>query len=282
MEHISHKRYIFPELDFLRYVRNTYLKNINLQTGGSVKEKIHKFKDNHKIYSLRVATIEYDGFIRILVLSKSEKECVTVLIDKTSDEAILHNMSYYKDCALEGLKRPGGGTVLLRFIYKYIISIKNKYGITKIVLQDNSFLYCNRCSTTTKLARLKMLTHGYTWYSKYGFKPYDPLKKSLDRKLLKAYEINKKTILKLKTTKLDIIKITNKVQRKEKTKYDLNKIKEMMKNYPIMGLFLRRLSNEYDKYCCLINYILEEIYNPMPPKKPLMYDMFKKDFYLKI
>ena len=42
--------------------------------------------------------------------------------------ASLNNMSYFPDCAYEGLKRPGGGKILLEFIISYLKQNKKKYG----------------------------------------------------------------------------------------------------------------------------------------------------------
>ncbi len=274
---------------YMKFLRDHNVKiSLNNQKGGY--SKIEKFIDKGKTYHFNVETIDSEDFVQIILLSKNNKECVTVLIDKATNETILNNMSYYKDCrlstcsfnnslsAVEGLKRPGGGSVLLMFIYNYLLAIKNKYNIKQILLKDNSFLYCKNCPTTTKLARLKMLTHGYTWYSKYGFKPYNTETNSPDKKLLKAYNLNKKLIMKLKTTSVDILKIV----KNNKIKYDTDELKRLIDKYDLLGLFVRRLTHDFEKYCCLINDILEEVYNPMPPQKPLLYDMFKKDFYLSI
>ena len=314
---IPNKFYML-EMDFMRdivygfgyemeIITNTMKKNWHKKGNhyglyGGYKESIHKFEDNDgKIYTFKVGVgddASPDGNrIKIIVLSETEQDCVTVFIDESVGDAILHNVSYYRDCAKEGLRRPGvkqnrilranficlrGGTILLRFIHKYLLAIKNKYKIKRIVLRDNSQIYCEKCSHNIKLARLKMLTHGRTWYSKYGFMPYDPESHKPDKIMLKKYELNKKIILTLKTSNLDIIKIANEVKKKEKLDYKIDEIKRLTLKYPLMCLFVRRLVDEYPKYCCLIHYILEKIYKPMPPNQALMYDMFGQVFYLDI
>ncbi len=278
-------KYMRLEIDFLR---DTYFcTNRNnyglLQTGGASKEVTHEFKDGTKTYHLPVTTITYPEMTRIIIYSDKEEECVTVIIYKGETDAILHNMSYYEGCATEGLTRPGGGTVLLRFIYRYLLSVKNKFKINKIVLKDTSYIFCEQCPHSIFLARLNMITHGHTWYTKYGFLPYDPQKKLPDDKLIKAYELNKKAVVTLKTVAINFGTVARKLSADNKdVVISWATIKKLIYEYPLMQQFLKRLVTEYDKYCCVIHYVLEEIYDPTPPKKPLLYDMYQKTFYLEI
>lgn len=110
------------EFDFLRDVQQDYkiplsFYNSKLQSGGSSTISTHKFKDKGKIYTFKVSTEKHDDATKISVVSPDDHECVSVLIYKGVKDAILYNMHYRSDCAKEGLKRPGGGSVLLRFIY---------------------------------------------------------------------------------------------------------------------------------------------------------------------
>lgn len=162
------------------------------------------------------------------------------------------------------------------------MSIKNKYKLDKIVLKDTSYLDCSGCYNDVSLARLKMLTEGRTWYSKYGFKPYNTTAQKLDDRVLKGYKANKKIIPKLKTSHLDIIDIVKDVYKQEDIKYDLREITTLMREYKYLSAFVRKLSMNLPKYCCLISYILKEIYKPIPPKKPLLYDLYGETFYLNI
>ncbi len=281
------------ELDFIRDIMYDYCKPLSFyrmkqQYGGSTTEAIHKFTDKGKTYRFNVSTEIHDDAIKIIVLSKSEQECITVIIYKDSNDAILHNMSYYPDCAQldnqanEGLKRPGGGSILLRFIYKYLVALKNKYKINKIVLKDNSYLYCDNCTYNISLARLKMLTEGRTWYSKYGFKPYNPKIQQPDTELLKRYNQNKKIITKLKTSELNILNMAKYVNRKEEANYDLRELDKLTKEYRLLGAFIKKLSMNFQKYCCLIYYVLKEVYESKVGKPVLLNDMYGKTFYLNI
>lgn len=266
-------------------INNTMKTNKNSHYGlyGGFKESEHKFEDKDgKIYTFRVGvaddTAPSGNRKRIVVLSETEQECVLVFIDEDVGDAILQNVSYYRDCAQEGLRRPGGGTILLRFIYKYLVAAKNKYNIKRIVLRDNSHIYCEKCSRQINLADLKMTTDGRTWYSKYGFKPYDPIGKKPKKALLKGFELNKKILMKLKTNSLNIVKIAEKVKRKEKVNYSIDEIKRLMSKYEFMTPFIKRLADEFPKYCCLLHYILERLYDPKYGFRLTSY--YEKIFYL--
>ena len=105
------------------------------QKGGYTKTI--KFDD----YTFKLSVEENKEFYHISVITPSADECITVYIFKGTQLVNLHNMSYYQECAKEGLKRPGGGKVLLKFIINYLKQNKDKYKIKRILLKDNSYLY---------------------------------------------------------------------------------------------------------------------------------------------
>ncbi len=280
--------YSLLEMNFMHDVHTNNISRPYTQGGGAgskaMTEKTHAVEDKGKTYHFRVRTEHSKEMVRIIVITENEEECITVIIYEGDTDAILHNMSNYSECAKEGLVRPGGGTLLLRFIHKYLVDAKKRYNINRIVLKDNSYVYCEKCAHTPKLARLKSLTHGYTWYSKYGFKPYDPVTKKPDKEMLEAYHLNKKIAIVLKTSKVDVLQIAKQLNKDTTNEHlDMEELKNLTKMYPLMSLFVRRLVTKYDKYCCLIHYILERIYVSKPPNiSALMYDMYGKDFYLDI
>ena len=141
--------------------------------------------------------------------------------------------------------------------------MKDKFKINRIILKDNSFLICDYKQQTVKLAQLRMITHGKPWYAEYGFKPYDNLNERPDKKL--EHVINKNNIIldKLKTNCIDIINIVkDAIIANKLNDIDIAKIKQLMKNYPMMRSFIIRLSNELDKYCVILNSLLRELYDP--------------------
>jgi hypothetical protein len=251
--------------------------------GGLVSNNLVEYEENGKHYEFNIRRYKDDDITRIAIVSNDEQECVTVLIHDGTHEAILNNMTYMDNCARQGLKRPGGGSLLLRVIYKYLTDRKSDLKIDKLVLSDYSFLHCEKCGHSLKLSRLKMLLDGETWYTKFGFRPWDQETHKQDLKLLKAYNLNKQIAKDLTVNDIDlhnIIKTINKTERK--ISYDLKSVVSIAKNHTKLASFIKELMKQKEKYCCLVEYILAEIYNPMPPKVPLMYDMYKKPFYLKL
>jgi len=85
----------------------------------------------------------------------------------------------------------GGGTILLKMAIQFLKDNKKKYGIHRIVLQDNSMLRCPINRTEIKLNLLHTLKFGHTWYGgRYGFRPYDHNTKSTNKLLMEKYEKN--------------------------------------------------------------------------------------------
>ena len=259
--------------------------NDNILIGGKPKKEIHKFIDEGGVYTYTVFVDEnYDPFtIHIVVVTPQENDCVTVLIDKKEKIAVLHNMSYFEGCAQmesrEGLKRPGGGTKLLRFALNLLLELSQRYHFKRILLKDNSFIHCNKCSKTVKLASLRMITHGLTWYGKYGFKPYDPGTSKPSELLKNALNTNNKTLSVLKTKDVNIINIVKDTIKKEKLKnININEIERLIKQYPLFRNFIVRLTKEFDKYCCILVHIMDIVYYT----KIKLVDFDGKTFYLDI
>lgn len=184
----------FQQLEFnhlinLVHTHNISIKPLNIklnsQKGGANKE--YKFNN----YTFNVSIYKQDGRIHIAIITSTKQdECVTVFID--NKDAIIHNMSYDKQCAKEGLKQPGGRNILMEFTLDLLKKNKDKLKIKRVLLTDYSYLICPNCDENVKLARLRMITNGESWYMKYNFKPYDALKQQPDEILLKGIDINKK------------------------------------------------------------------------------------------
>lgn len=265
---------------------------IKIQVGG-VRTEYQKFIDigvsreteslcSKGIYTYEINIEEIDSDrIRISIVTPNGQDCVTVLIFKSDRIAELHNMSYFDNCAMEGLSKPGGGNKLLRFALNLLMKWKDDYGIARIILKDNSFLYCVECSENIKLSQLRLITHGKTWYESYGFRPYDELKRKPSSSLLKSMDTTKRILKGLKTTDIDTIKLVSDVIKKESLEgVDIDEMKRLVNNYPVLRDFIIRLSREMGKYCCIIMYVLKVIYNP--ETRLGLTDFYRKSFYLDI
>ena len=135
------------------------------QKGGGVTKIEYNF-DNRKfiLYEIGSNKHGYD----ISVHRKDDIDdpcyCLHITTDPIEKIAVLHNISYYRDCVKTGLEHPGGGGILLKLCIKYIKENKNKYKSEKLILQDNSFYKCYKNNKTIWLSLLHTLLFGHTWY----------------------------------------------------------------------------------------------------------------------
>ena len=187
-------------------------------------------------------------------------------------------MSYYDNCAKEGLLKSGDGSVLLRFILNYLSSNSEKYDISRVLLTDNSYLICESCDDNIKLARLRLITHGQTWYMKYGFKPYNAEKQKPDCILMKNIEMDRKKLEKLETRQIPILKIIQEIS-KESINFKLEEMERLQWKYKLLKNFVTRLTKEYEKYCCLLVYILKFLFEGRGKQLPILFDTYKKSYY---
>ncbi len=259
--------------NFLANMQSTYNikpnENMIVQTGGyQIEDKKYKFIDNGGLYTFNCHIKDNADSTQISILSKSEQDCGIIYIDKNEKIAIL--------CAKEGLKKPGGGTILLRFILNMIVGNRKKYNVNRIVLTDNSYITCKNCSENIKLSRLKILLKGSPWYMKFGFQPYDAYKKKPSHELSKALEVNRDIIKKLKTKDIDVITFSKNLNM------DVKHIQKLADKYTLMRDFIIELLYDHDTNCCLVERILKELFNPVAPKKSTLYDFHGKQFYIDI
>lgn len=63
---------------------------------------------------------------------------------------------------------------------------------------------------------------------------------------------------------------------------DIKEIKRLSNKYPLLSEFMIRISQEYDKYYCLMVYILEYLFETKIGKKPILIDLYKKSYIMKI
>ena len=104
-----------------------------------------------------------------------------------------------------------------------------------------------------------------------------------DDKLLEDYNRNNQILKIFKTENeyFDINKIIENTIKKNKiTNVDVNKIKELVKKYPLIKDFVTRLSKEFDKYCYFIVEILDSLFRPI--YKTGLTNFKGKSFYLDI
>jgi hypothetical protein len=261
---------------FLWDCYSTYNLPVNkdiVQIGGNDEgvNKTYTFADIGGLYNFTCNIKENKNSVQVTVLGAGETDCGIIYIDRTINIALIHSISYHKSCAKEGLMKPGGGGILLKFMINFIIWHKQKYDVKRIALRDNSYLACENSSDTVKLARLKMLTSGKTWYMKYGFKPYDSYEQKPNKDLMLRYIEDAKTVQKLTVKDIDVVKLAEKDIKKE--------VKKLAELYPRLKDFVRVIAMDLNTYCSLVDNILSELYGP---KRKLLEDPFEKSVYLDI
>jgi hypothetical protein len=224
--------------------------DIPLQTGGSVYEIDY---NNTKI---KFDKMDFGKESVIYTLYKSNDvstrpECIIVMVNKKEKVSAIHNLSYDDKCFTSNNKKyiATNGSSLLKIALKLIDDIKDHYQLISVELIDNAKKKCEN-KKNIELWAIYMLTHGDTWYGKYGFVPKDD-----DKKIL--YQKNKKKMKKLLVTDTDIMDIL-KIYSK-KTGYDgiYNNIDNMIKEYKndkVTTLFMSLLMN-YDNTCELFYYM---------------------------
>lgn len=253
----------------------------SMHGGGSVIKyyKHHEDNEDNEEYTFKVLIEEDDEQIQLTVLNFNKADqCIIVLIYKDSTNAILQNLTYDAGCALEGLKTPKGGNVLMNFIIKYLKSRKSKYNVNRILLSDISFLLCHGCGFNLNLSRLRAFTHnGLTYYMKFGFKPYNDITNGLDHEKLQEIGKNNDRLKVLSVKDVDIIGITNNVNKNL-----LPDIKKLMTEYHNLKQFIIRLVLEKDKYCCIIEHIMKRLFDPDVGQVKLLTDFYHQKYYLDI
>ena len=156
---------------------------------------------------------------------------------------------------------------------KIIIKIAKERGFKQIRLEDKSMFNCLDSKNRLKysLKNVHILTHGYPWYYKYGFK-------FIDKDDHRYVKINYNTIRKLKTRYIifnQFIKLIKKriVNSKEIYINDpiifndiiINDILEIYKRYQNNNICL--FFNEFThKYCDLMSLIYEKLFDHLKLK----------------
>lgn len=236
-----------------------YLK----QCGGGTKKIKYKYEgykfvifedidSNETAYS-----IHYDDNL------DNPRTCMVLLVDKEENIVYVDNISYYSNCVSSGMPRTKGGSLLLRMTIEFVKNVlQYKYNLKYIQLKDNSFIYCEQTKEKVQFDNFYMLSHGDTWYGKYGFIPLDIEKGITDYKAQVNYEVNKRLvdIVKVECTNLrEYIKRAIRSLKLEQ-KYTEKKIDKMIDTYKgrSVKVFINDFVKNYDATCGMFaNFYLD-------------------------
>jgi hypothetical protein len=223
-----------------------------------IKEFIVKFKGvNYTFNTYHDKELIHYRFYQ----SKSDNECVHVIVDKNKRKCEIHNISYDSKCMpkTEITDKKGGSLVLIAL--KLIDMIKDNYKLKYVMLTDNSAKYCKN-KHRIELHKMLTLTTGITWYAKYGFVPKEEFynkqfqqnKKRMDNILLKDVANMKKYLIyghKKSKSEIDISKLIKFYE--SELEVDNYKLKD----------FLSKLLQRFDKICDIFYYFYQELYQEL-------------------
>jgi hypothetical protein len=142
------------------------------------------YTEAHQIGPYRIERANDKDDTRIILWNPT-RPCVTMVIDRTNNEAAMDAVEYDPDCTSpEKMKRGEGTRAMVDFCLEYLRGERVK----KVQLTDRSTIRCN--GVRVNLSVMYFLKYGHTWYEKYfGFRPrpdyaeeYEELKEA--RKLL--------------------------------------------------------------------------------------------------
>ena len=241
---------------------NNYLNIVSSLVGGT------KNNDNTKIKYM------FEGHIFIIFKDSDEYNityaihqnddinlsiCMLLMIEPDEKIIYIENISMYSNCTKIGMPKTKGGTLLLNLTLDFIKKVlKPKYNLKYIQLRDNSNLYCEKTKTSIEFDSFYMLTHGNTWYGKYGFIPFDVNTNKVDKIKLKQYKKNQELVkTKLQNTNvLNIIKsLHSPTSEKQKS---IDKYFEENKNMTVQE-FISEMAHDFKHNCKTLHISYKKI-----------------------
>lgn len=247
--------------------------------------KEFRYIQNDKTYTFVMTADEERDRTTYSVTGTRGSGCLVVFVARDSRIATLGTVSYADDCAKEGLRYPGGGTVLLRFILKFLKTHKRIMRIDRIVLKDNSLKYCAP-GPAIHLPIMYTLLHGDTWYGKYGFRPYEPSSNTPDNWSIDRYQRNKAIIERVKVSEVPQLRqyIIDAFEKVNPSTLDLGKVLQWLDQFldkderlaTFLQAFLYR-ERLYDETCILFREFYRQLADDIN-----LYPFTGQSFYLDI
>lgn len=202
---------IFKNISYNKFKKDFIIKD-NLIGGGHNNIKI-----NYKDIQYKFIKIESENQYILFSDDKDKHECISIIISKEDKIAEINGISNYISCLKKSnlleLTNTGVGSILLKITLKMLKKYKDKLGINKISLTDNSKKKCSNKNIV--LSQMLFLLTGNTlygnpknfWgcprnknhtdfclYGKYGFRPREIFENKLDEQLDKKYQENQNII----------------------------------------------------------------------------------------
>lgn len=261
--------------NFSIYMRENYFldKSNIIQKGGdkiiynnNMQIAFYVTKDERgKIYTLHMNNQEENLASRAFA-RRGLLECLMFTLSKNMAEINIINND--QNCKSMDDLYTMSGKALLKIALTFIKSVKDKYNIKRIILNDTSKKKCN--NKTINLPIFYSLMYGHTWYGKYGFRPYDITHESPDKKMIDVYNKNVKIMDSITLKEIPSLskyfieffkKQNNRLQNKVNDK-DIINILDTIKKSPNTKLcdFMKSIFKYYDKTCELIYHFYMDLY----------------------
>lgn len=221
------------------------------------KIKFKKYKDENNNIELYLKTIDKND------------NCIVITIDNNSNVGYISSINSIFGKCLAQKELNNNGITYIKISIELLKKYKSEFKINKIMLSDDALFYYNK-NTKINLSKLNFLQYNESYYGRFGFVPSNENDK-------RNYISNQKILLKLKTKKINLIKIL------ENYKYDIN---NSLKN---------KLLNKFDKYknkkltywfnkisrklslenCNLLSFLIDEIFFELKlyPISNIFYEM---------
>lgn len=244
----------------------------SIQTGGTPEDQLNKItiklNDNKFIFNSH----HMDYLVFYNLLTPNEEACITIEINKNTHIAHIESIQFNEKC-FSKYAAAKSGSILLKACEKLIDTVKNRYKLKYIWLLDISEKRCEKVKNVIRLWAFYMLVHGNTWYSKYGYLPFDHIKKETDKWILSDLNINKKIVTTTLVKNTQIKKIILNAIDKYDLNFDKNKIKQIIKKYEDETVikFFNDSVKEFDLACELFYYIYQDVMMSLNMKN--MYDV---------
>jgi hypothetical protein len=268
-----HDEYIKSDLTDNNHNSNTIQKQI----GGDTF--IKKIKDISYTFDYYKSKSE-DNFNNAIIIKRdstteqsnndeySQTKHCALLLYNNKEILKLAFLNMHSDC-YKSIGKDKSGSILL----KLIINFAREQGFKKIILSDQSLFNCkdNEYGVRYEIKYLHTLTHGYSWYSKYGFK-------FIGKEEQEIFIHNKTILDKIKTKDYPLDILIRIIMRKIVD----SKIHSIMSNYNYLDS-INNIINIYDQlaekqfyefmkiitknYCFIVSFIYKQIYDSLNLKE---------------
>lgn len=258
----------------IRHTKN-YSRN---QIGGAIK--LYQYDG----YKFKVIT-DVDNELVSVTLIRHESDnldepiCANILIDKDG-ECALQSILYMPECMSPLYQdEKGGGSLMLQFIIKLLKREKEKLGVKRLYLTDNSSKPCKNCPRDLTLSNMHTLLYGESWYGKYGFRPIRKDKKGETEELQFRYEQNKEIINRALVRDINLMDIIIDASVKSGVSVNKSNLESYLERNKdrLLKDVLKEFLHNYNKFCCLFEYMIEGLFYVLR-----LFNFEGKTFYIDI